>query len=163
MLFYSSAVLHERRILSFPRPFLLLPTVFRKLVSPLPPSFVGKPISLFGLSSVEMENSRPLTSELHSSLPPQASWPGAVPWQIYAPESFTQQRSEILSPWDTKSWQLLRAYSAACQQISPHDQFEKIKLFLSSYTLSYSCMTFWPFRRALLLKTTLPRILSARW
>lgn len=72
------------------------------------------------------------------------------------PESLIQPHSEILSPWDTKSWQLLRAHSAVCQQTSPHDQFEKIKLLLSSYTLSYSCMTFWPFRTALLLSTTPP-------
>lgn len=44
----------------------------------------------------------------------------------------------------------------------PHDQFEKIKLLLSSCTRSHSCVTFWPLRSALLPSTALPRILSAR-
>ena len=135
----------------------LLPTVFRKCVSP----FLAARF-LSGVPPVELKSSAPLTSELLSSLTPVVSLLEAARGRFMPPESLTQPHSEILSPWDTKSWQLLKAYSAVSQQISPHDQFEKIKLLLSSSALSYSCMTCWPFRAAQLLSTNPPQILSAR-
>ena len=117
---------------------------------------------LSGVPPAELKSSAPLTSELLSSLTPGVSLLAAAHGRFMPPESLTQPHSEILSPWDTKSWQLLKAYSAVSQQISPHDQSEKIKLLLSSSALSYSCMTCWPFRAAQLLSTNPPRILSAR-
>lgn len=82
---YSSAGLHERRILSSSDRFLSLPHVFGTRISPLPTSFVGKPICLFSLSPEEMENSRPLTSKLLSPLASQVSLPEGGPGQIYNP------------------------------------------------------------------------------
>lgn len=76
-LWFCSSPRKENPVL--PQTFsYLLPTAFRKLVSPLLPPFVGQPIALFGLLSAELENSMPLTSELLSSLTPQVSLLGVA-------------------------------------------------------------------------------------
>ena len=143
-------------------PLLSPPHSVQEMCLSFPTALCWAARFLSGVWPAELKSSTPITSELLSSLTPGVSLLAAARGRFMPPESLTQPHCEILSPWDTKSWQLLKAYSAVSQQISPHDQFEKIKLLLSSSALSYSCMTCWPFRAAQLLSINPPRILSAR-
>ena len=143
-------------------PLLCPPHSIQEMCLSFPTALCRAARFLSGVPPAELKSSTPLTSELLSSLTPGVSLLAAARGRFMPPESLTQPHCEILSPWDTKSWQLLKAYSAVSQQISPHDQFEKIKLLLSSSALSYSCMTCWPFRAAQLRSINPPQILSAR-